>query len=121
MSITIPDQLEIHRLAKEKGWYDGVDTINLWRLSPDYIPSKLALIHSEISEALEAYRKNGIPNVDGVEEVIMGEGSFAEELADAVIRIFDLAGLLKIQIGSCILEKHNYNKLRPYRHGGKIV
>ena len=51
----------------------------------------------------------------------MGEGSFQEELADAVIRIFDLAGLLKIQIGSYILEKHKYNRTRPHRHGGKIV
>ncbi len=118
MSITIPDQTEIHRLAKEKGWYDGVDTNNLYKLSPDFIPSKLALIHSELSEALEAYRENGIPNVCGQEEIVMGEGSFAEELADAVIRIFDLAGLLGIQIGNCILDKHRYNKSRPHRHGG---
>jgi NTP pyrophosphatase (non-canonical NTP hydrolase) len=51
----------------------------------------------------------------------MGQGSFEEELADAVIRIFDLAGLLKIQIGSYILQKHKYNAGRPHRHGGKIV
>ena len=117
----IPDQLEIHRLAKEKGWYDGIDTVNLRFLPPDFIPAKLALIHSEISEALEAYRKDGIPNVDGIEEKHMGEGSFGEELADAVIRIFDLVGLLKIQIGSYILAKHNFNKTRPHRHGGKVV
>ena len=121
MSITIPDQYEIHRLAKEKGWYDGIDTNNLRFLPPDFIPAKLALIHSELSEALEAYRKNGIPNVDGQEKVVMGQGSFQEELADAVLRIFDLAGLLRIQIGSCILEKHTYNRTRPHRHGGKVV
>lgn len=121
MSIMIPDQNEIHRLAKEKGWYDGIDTVNLRFLPPDFIPAKLALIHSEISEALEAYRKDGIPNLDGQEEKVMGEGSFEEELADAVIRIFDLAGLLKIQIGSYILAKHKYNHTRPHRHGGKVV
>lgn len=119
MSITIPDQLQIHHLAKEKGWYDGIDTINIHRLPPDFIPARLALIHSEISEALEDYRKNGIPEAYNEKE--MGGGSFEEELADAVIRIFDLAGLLKIQIGSYILKKHKYNKTRPYRHGGKIV
>jgi NTP pyrophosphatase (non-canonical NTP hydrolase) len=121
MTITIPSQVAIHSLAKEKGWYDGIDTVNLRNLPPDFIPAKLALIHSEISEALEAYRKDGIPNTCGIEEVVMGEGSMAEELADAVIRIFDLAGLLKIQIGSCILAKHRFNKSRPYRHGGKVV
>lgn len=119
MSIQIPDQIEIHRLAKEKGWYGGVDTVNLWELPPDLIPAKLALIHSEISEALEVYRKDGIP--EAYLEKNMGEGSFEEELADAVIRIFDLCGLLNIQIGSYILKKHNYNKTRPHRHGGKIV
>lgn len=72
---------------------------------------KIALIHSELSEALEADRKglssDHLPGRTGVEE----------ELADAAIRIFDLAGFLDIQLGTVIREKLEFNAQRPYKHG----
>lgn len=43
------------------------------------------------------------------------------ELADTVIRIFDLCGYYGIDLETAILEKMKYNKVRPYRHGGKII
>lgn len=74
----------------------------------------IALIHSELSEALEATRKDlesdHLPGVSGV----------AEELADATIRIFDLAYHLEIDLGDIILKKMTYNETRPYLHGKKF-
>jgi NTP pyrophosphatase (non-canonical NTP hydrolase) len=68
------------------------------------VPTSLALIHSEVSEALEAHRH--------------GEG-IGEELADIVIRTLDLAAAEQLNLGKLILEKMQKNKLRPYLHGGK--
>lgn len=70
------------------------------------IAEKLALIHSEISEALEGHRKglqdDHLPNRPMVEV----------ELADALIRIFDLCGYLKLDIGGAFVDKMVYNEHR---------
>lgn len=42
-------------------------------------------------------------------------------MADAVIRLFDLAGAMGHDLGRAIIEKHEYNKTRPFRHGGKVL
>lgn len=47
------------------------------------------------------------------------EGVFVE-LADAIIRILDLAGACGVDIEALVEEKHNYNK-RPFRHGNKVI
>ena len=98
-----------YELAKRKGWWDGV--INREKV----IPEKLALIHSEVSEALEDFRDSKM------EIVISGEKptGFPIELADVIIRVYDLAGALGIDLDEAVEIKHNYNKTRPFRHGGK--
>ncbi|MGA4718841.1 MazG nucleotide pyrophosphohydrolase domain-containing protein [Fictibacillus nanhaiensis] len=82
--------------AKSKGWHD----------EPRETGTLLALIHSEVSEALEADRKGDSEN-------------FAEELADVCIRIFDLCGSKNIDLEKAILDKMHRNKSRSYKHGGK--
>lgn len=70
------------------------------------VPQKLMLIVSELSEAMEAHRKglqdDHLPHRPG----------FEVELADAVIRIADLAGAMGLDLGDAILEKIAYNRRR---------
>ncbi|MBO0555744.1 nucleotide pyrophosphohydrolase [Clostridium botulinum] len=68
------------------------------------IATRLMLIVSEVSEALEGIRKDNIDN-------------FKEELADIVIRVADLAGGLDINLEKQIKNKMDKNKYRPYKHG----
>lgn len=101
----------VYKTAVDHGWWEGA--VN--------IPEKLALIHSEVSEALEEYRK-GI----ALDEVYYEEDSgkpdgFGIELADAVIRIMDLCGYLGIDLAALVVEKHEFNLTRSYRHGGKLA
>lgn len=70
------------------------------------VAEKLALIHSEISEALEGHRKS--LNDDHLPHRPMVE----VELADAIIRIFDLAAYLKLDLGGAFVEKMAYNAKR---------
>ena len=43
------------------------------------------------------------------------------ELADVILRILDMCGQYGIDISSALAEKHEYNKTRPYKHGGKVI
>ena len=66
----------------------------------------LALIHSEISEAMEGGRK------DRMDDHLPHFTSVEVELADALIRIFDLAGALQINLGEAFVQKFMYNQTR---------
>lgn len=70
---------------------------------------RLMMIVSECSEALEELRRPGRLDVD----------AFGKELADIIIRALDLAEDQGIDIEAAVVEKHNINRLRPLRHGGK--
>ncbi len=112
----------VYATAKEHGWWDlepVVQGIEGFAIKPN-IPEKLALIHSEISEALEEYRTDEMgvrySQADGFSNKPEG---FPIELADAIIRILDLCGYLNIDIEEAVRVKAEYNRTRPYRHGGK--
>lgn len=66
----------------------------------------LALIHSEVSEALEGHRKGKM------DDHLPHRKSIEVELADACIRIFDLAAGLGLDLGGAIVEKDLYNQQR---------
>ena len=109
-----------HKNAREKGFWEDWDRIQEFRnmainISPDgkkqtyidinnAITTRLMLIVSELSEALEALRER-----DG--------DNFAEELADVAIRLGDLCGGLDIDLEKEVIRKMERNEDRPYKHG----
>ena len=126
---------EIYENAKEHGWYD----------EPVELPEAIALIHSELSEALAEYRMKrpdiyyeckgsgepcskdrGLMCADDdicQEKGLKGDApeGVAIELADAIMRILSYCGYAGIDIEKAISIKHKYNRKRPYRHGGKMI
>ena len=94
----------VHETAKSKGWWD-FDRNN---------GEALALIHSEVSEALEALRMGNPPD----DKIPSFSGAEAE-LADVIIRIMDLSAARNWDIAGAILAKIEMNKGREKMHGGK--
>lgn len=124
---------EIHANAVLHGWWEDERSL----------PEVLMLCVSELSEALEEYRdmmpdvyhvcdesnnrsacdeqgcgdyNNGACELDGMNPKPEG---IAVEMADCIIRILDYAGRMGWDMDGIIRQKHEYNKTRPYRHGGK--
>lgn len=73
----------------------------------------IALMHSELSEALEAIRKDlrsdHIPEFSGVEE----------EMADVVIRVIGFCGKYKLRLAEAIIAKMDFNMTRDWKSEGK--
>ncbi len=107
-----------HELAKEKGWWKActVDGRVSVTLVQGVIPEKLMLIVTEASEAMEDYRNHKLTEYNDENGKPCG---LPTELADIVIRTMDLAGALGIDLQAAVTRKHEYNKTREQRHGGK--
>lgn len=94
----------LHETAREKGFWDGEYTY-------DKIGNKLALVHSEVTEVLEAIRKS-----KGSEHIV-------EEIADTIIRILDIYAAMRNEehilhsLDEVLQKKIDINKTRPTLHG----
>jgi hypothetical protein len=105
-----------HRTARDAGWY--LDPATGEPVERNF-GEVVALMHSELSEALEADRKglmdDKLPHRDGREV----------EFADCIIRILDTAAALGLDVAGALIEKNRFNreradhKLEARKAGGK--
>lgn len=98
-------QSSVHNMAVNKGWWDTERNDG----------EMIALMHAELSEALEYLRKGNqpsdhIPQFSGLEE----------EFADVVIRLMDMGAARNLRIAEAIIAKMEFNASRPHKHGKKF-
>lgn len=94
---------DIHESNIKAGWWTDLKT---GQKKERNVGELLCLVHSEISEAMEGHRKN-LPD-----DKLPHRKMFEVELADAMIRIFDIAGAFNMDLGNAMSEKIEYNKKR---------
>ena len=105
--VTIIDLLakDIHENAVNKGFWEGDRNDG----------ECIALMHSELSEALEAMRHGNPPDKHCPEF-----DNATVELADCIIRILDFAAARNMNIGEALFAKMNFNATREYKHGKRF-
>jgi hypothetical protein len=120
-------QQEVVAFLKDKGWHEDGRSVG----------DEMALLHSEVSEALEEFREGRMTTVflkqtgmgpryydqqQGDEEMtIMKPVGFASELADILIRLLDDADRHGVDLVEEFRIKMAYNRTRPFRHGGRAI
>ena len=132
----------VHKTSTEKGfWKDYDDAKDILPLGDlisavqrAFISQKIMLTVSELSEAMEAQRVNHRADRLAYEKALIGieegnelthkvlfeeyiKNSIEDELADALIRICDLAGKMGVDLDWHVQRKMEYNGARPYMHG----
>lgn len=93
-----------HQTSRDKGWWEADRNVG----------EMIALMHSELSEMLEAFRDGDPPS-----EKCPGFTHAEEEAADVVIRLMDMASRRGWNLGGAIVAKAEFNKSRPHKHGGR--
>lgn len=94
---------ETFGLAQKKGWGGNEDLVDT------------ALIHSEVAEITEACRKDPPQKSSKIPDFLEVE----EEAADVFIRLINFCKERKLRLGEAVRAKHNFNKGREHKHGGK--
>lgn len=113
-------QTDVHLLAVRKGFYEmrsklmlhlhetHADEAVVSFVNAMWTATRLALIHAEVSEALECVARDN-------------HQALPAELADIQLRLMDLSANLGIDLDAAAAAKHAYNEGRPIRHGGKCL
>lgn len=120
MNTNPPLFTEVEEMSIRRGLVDlmtvahRINVTNGWWETDRNDGECIALIHSELSEALEALRHNNPPD-----QHLRHHGSLEVELADAIIRIVDYARGKGLNLTGALMDKLEYNAIREYKHGGK--
>jgi NTP pyrophosphatase (non-canonical NTP hydrolase) len=101
-------QKQVHKTATEKGFWESLLEEYPDEVKEAFYGQKIALCHTELTEALEALR-------EGESKERIGE-----EFGDCVIRILDLCEKLGVDLERCILDKKAINQKRPHKHGKRF-
>lgn len=111
----------VHTWSRNCGWWNDLVTGEDLAKNPLIVSQKLLLIVTEIAEATEGHRKNLM------DDKLPKRTMLEVELADAIIRIVDLAGALNLDLAGAVVEKMEYNSSRVdhkvenrKKEGGKI-
>lgn len=109
MKMTLHDiGKEVHDTSTEKGFLRHAPTTIDDEHDARMVLSYLALIHTEVSEAVEEAREGDVSKM-------------GEELADVILRVTQLCYTMEIPLDSLVHDKLIFNKTRPYKHGGKLA
>lgn len=129
-AVNMPENINLTALAKQAHLASLAK--GFWQ---DLKPAEaIALMHSELSEALECLREGGciaiqkyevtVPKPEDIEDmgkrIIPKPIGVPSELADCIIRIMDFCGRYEIDIHKAVKEKMEYNETRPFKHGKKF-
>jgi NTP pyrophosphatase (non-canonical NTP hydrolase) len=97
-----------HHTSLEKGFLIGAPSHILGESDARKVLSYLALIHSEVSEAVEEARRGDVMQM-------------GHELADVILHVARLCYTMNVPLDEFVQAKLDYNKTRPYKHGDKLV
>lgn len=94
-----------HEIAHQRGWWNNPETGEPY--PDDQFERKVLLMHTELSEATEAYR------TDAMDKHLQTLPGVSVEFADLLHRVFDLAGRMGLDLGQAYIEKGKFNLTRP--------